>query len=116
MARKIPTIDPININIGKRIREARVARGMSIKSVAEIIGVSYQQFMKYECSTNYITISKLYAIAKAMDLPFSYFLEEEEFNSQSRGKLAINMVRAFNNIKDENVKELITKLVSSLGK
>jgi transcriptional regulator with XRE-family HTH domain len=115
MARTISATDPININIGRRIREARIARGVSNNYIAQKIGVSYQQFMKYECSTNYITVSKLYAIANALDLPFSYFLEEEYFDSQIRGTLSINMIRAFNSIKDENVKELINKLVKALG-
>lgn len=55
--------------IGQRLRALRVARGMTQAEVAEIIGVSPQQYQKYEdaytkCSlTNLATLATFYGVS-----------------------------------------------------
>src|SRR5258708_4740452 len=66
---------PTNLDavIGRRIRQARHLRGLSQEGLAERLGVTFQQLQKYENAANRVTASRLYQIAKILDLPVAYF-------------------------------------------
>jgi len=57
----------VDIQIGERVRELRLEKGMTQTDLALRIGVSFQQMQKYETATNRISVSRLAMIAKAMD-------------------------------------------------
>ncbi len=54
--------------IGRRIREMRVALGLSQSELAERISVTYQQVQKYENGTTHLTISRLIHVAEALSV------------------------------------------------
>ena len=45
---KKPTVTPEDVELGKRLRAIREAKGYSMELVAKHIGISYQQVQKYE--------------------------------------------------------------------
>lgn len=55
-----------DFNIAQRIRQLRAARGLSQTEVAERLGVSFQQFQKYEQGRNRISAARLVAIARIL--------------------------------------------------
>lgn len=70
---KTKDIDAI---IAKNLRIARYLREMTLKDIGEILDVSGQQVQKYETGKSAISIDSLVKLAKALDLPISFFFEE----------------------------------------
>src|SRR5262249_26483508 len=62
--------------IGARIREARLAQGMSQKDVAQLVGVSYQQFGKYEQGTDRVPPARIERMVSALNRPLSWFFPQ----------------------------------------
>jgi transcriptional regulator with XRE-family HTH domain len=55
----------VDVEVGRRLRERRVAIGMSQERLASMLGVTYQQVQKYERGVNRIGSSRLAEMAKA---------------------------------------------------
>ena len=66
---------PTDVHVGKRIREARIAKGLSQTELGKLLGVSFQQIQKYEKGTNRLGASRLWALATSLNLPVPYFFE-----------------------------------------
>jgi transcriptional regulator with XRE-family HTH domain len=65
--------------VGVRLRNLRLARGMSQKKLAAEIGVKSQQIQKYERGTNRIGAGRLYQIARALNVSvLAFFLGNTE--------------------------------------
>jgi transcriptional regulator with XRE-family HTH domain len=63
----------LDLHVAKRLRAARMQRGVSQGSAADAIGVSFQQVQKYEKGTNRISASKLFELACLYDVPIQRF-------------------------------------------
>jgi transcriptional regulator with XRE-family HTH domain len=63
----------VDIHVGKQLRMCRAMLGISQGVLADQIGITFQQIQKYECGTNRVSASKLYDIAKTLDVPISFF-------------------------------------------
>jgi transcriptional regulator with XRE-family HTH domain len=70
---------PIDVEVGARIRTQRRVLGMSQSTLAEAMGVTFQQVQKYEKGTNRVGASRLLSVTNVLGVPVSYF-----FDSQSR--------------------------------
>jgi len=68
--------NPIDIHVGKRIRIRRALLGVSQKTLANALGLTFQQVQKYESGTNRVSASRLSAIAGILRAPISYFFED----------------------------------------
>ena len=60
--------------IGERIREARIAAGLSQEDLAHMLGISYQQIQKYERGHNRISGLRMGRLMTALNRPFTYFI------------------------------------------
>ncbi|MBI08749.1 MAG: transcriptional regulator [Rhodospirillaceae bacterium] len=69
-------IREIDRHVGGRLRYQRVAMDYSQTYIAERVGLSFQQFQKYEKGTNRISASKLHEFSKLLDVPVSFFFDE----------------------------------------
>ena len=67
--------DPVDVHVGKRIRERRLSIEMSQVRLAEISGVRFQQIQKYELGVNRVSASRLWEISKGLHVPISYFFD-----------------------------------------
>lgn len=96
---------PVDIHVGKQIRQRRWLIGMSQENLAKAIGVRFQQIQKYEKGTNRVSSSRLWQISETLGVPISYFFkglekpagvdklsEPQDFLSN---KEAIDLVRAY---------------------
>lgn len=61
--------------VSTRLRYVRRTRGYSMKQVAHDIGVSYQQYQKYETGLNRIPASKLYLLSRVLDISVDLLFE-----------------------------------------
>ncbi|MBY9065790.1 helix-turn-helix transcriptional regulator [Hyphomonas sp. WL0036] len=67
--------DETDLHVGKRLRRRRRLLGMTQQELASQVGVRFQQIQKYECGANRITASRLYDLAKAMNVSVQYFFD-----------------------------------------
>ena len=67
--------DPIDIHVGKRLKQRRVLLGMSQEKLAASLGITFQQIQKYENGSNRVGASRLFQIGKVLDAPVSFFFD-----------------------------------------
>lgn len=77
---RLPTTDEI---VGGRIRSTRLSLGMKQVTLAEKIGVSYQQLQKYEEGQNRLSVGRLWTIAAAMGVPVSDLIADIDITSEA---------------------------------
>lgn len=63
----------IDQHIGAKVREMRELRGLTQTQAGEMLGVSFQQFQKYERGTNRISAGALWTLAHKTAVPMSFF-------------------------------------------
>lgn len=64
--------------IGARLKELRLRRGMTQEQLAVLVGVQYQQIQQYESGSSKMSTDRLQMVAGALDVPVSYFFDECE--------------------------------------
>lgn len=67
--------DPVDVHVGRQLRERRALHGISQQGLAEKLGVSFQQVQKYENGRNKIGASRLYELSEILDVSIGYFFE-----------------------------------------
>jgi transcriptional regulator with XRE-family HTH domain len=82
---KLP--NPVDIHVGGRVRMRRKQIGLTQEALGDVIDLTFQQIQKYERGTNRVSASKLYQIAKTLNVPITYFFD---------GYLGDEVVTAFN--------------------
>jgi transcriptional regulator with XRE-family HTH domain len=65
--------DPVDVHVGNRIRARRLFLGMNQESLANALGLTFQQVQKYEGGANRVSASRLSAMAEILGVPISYF-------------------------------------------
>jgi transcriptional regulator with XRE-family HTH domain len=65
--------NPIDRHVGVRIRVRRKELGISQERLGERIGLTFQQIQKYERAANRVSASKLWEMARALDVSVGYF-------------------------------------------
>ncbi|MBX5145334.1 helix-turn-helix domain-containing protein [Rhizobium lentis] len=67
--------DPVDIIVGRNIRQLRAIRRVSQFELGEALGLTFQQVQKYEKGTNRVSASKLHQIAVFLDVEISVLFE-----------------------------------------
>ncbi|MDG2520723.1 helix-turn-helix domain-containing protein [Caulobacter segnis] len=70
-------IGAFDVKVGARMRLRRRMLQLKQKSLAELVGVSFQQIQKYEHGANRVSASRLVAIAHALETSVAWLLGEE---------------------------------------
>ena len=65
--------NPIDVHVGARIRMRRLLLGMNQETLANALGLTFQQVQKYEGGANRVSASRLSAMAEILGVPISYF-------------------------------------------
>jgi transcriptional regulator with XRE-family HTH domain len=130
--------NPIDIHVGGRVRQRRTLLGFSQEKLADAIGLTFQQVQKYERGANRIGSSRLFDLARVLDVPVAYFFEDMSATvasrtpSRMRGlaeskpepfeldpmakRETLELVRAYYRIADPQVRKRVFELAKSLGK
>jgi transcriptional regulator with XRE-family HTH domain len=66
---------PVDVHVGKRIRQRRLLLKNSQQQLSDQVGVKFQQLQKYEAGKNRVSASRLWDIANVLDVPVSFFFE-----------------------------------------
>ncbi len=66
---------PVDVHVGGRVKAGRALIGMSREELGKHVGVTFQQFQKYENGMNRIAASRLWVISLVLGRPISWFFE-----------------------------------------
>lgn len=108
--------DNIDKLVSKRLKMRRVMLGLSQQDIGKAVDVSIQQIQKYEKATNRVSSGKLFAIAKYLKVPVTYFYEKSDDNYLCSSAFAEESAKYEAEAKDISVseKELIS-LIKAFG-
>ncbi|MBP0444304.1 helix-turn-helix transcriptional regulator [Roseomonas sp. SSH11] len=67
---------PIDVHVGSRVRLRRTLMGMSQEKLGEALGLTFQQVQKYERGVNRIGASRLFDLARVLDVPIGFFFDD----------------------------------------
>ena len=73
---KIDTPSPVDAHVGGRLRLRRTLLGMSQEKLGNAVGLTFQQIQKYERGANRIGASRLFDMARALDVPVQFFFDD----------------------------------------
>jgi transcriptional regulator with XRE-family HTH domain len=128
--------NPIDVHVGSRVRLRRTLLGMSQEKLGEAIGLTFQQVQKYERGANRIGASRLYDLARVLDVPVSFFYEEMSPETKERSpalaqglyeepepyepdpmakRETLELVRAYYRIADPQVRKRLFDLTKALA-
>lgn len=68
--------NPIDVHVGSRVRLRRTLLGMSQERLGEALGLTFQQVQKYERGANRIGASRLFDLARVLDVAVAFFFED----------------------------------------
>jgi len=118
--------NPIDIQVGNRVRIRRMLIGMSQERLGDLLGLTFQQVQKYEKGVNRIGAGRLFEVSRILNVPVDFFYEGVaaagqpesdgapvmEFVSSGEGR---QLALAFMKIKDTKVRKRMLDLVKSLA-
>lgn len=131
-SKHVGRVDEIDKYVGARLRQKRVALGLSQQVLGDAVGVSIQQIQKYEKATNRVASGKLYQFAELLKESVTYFFDgietakkasnnfaegQEEFVDKDsvKEREVLSLVRSYNEITDAGVRKRILDLVKTLS-
>lgn len=66
---------PVDLHVGNAIRNRRQAVGISMQTLAERVGLTYQQVAKYELAQNRCSASMMWTICRALGIEVATLFE-----------------------------------------
>ena len=122
--------NPIDGQVGNRVRLRRMLIGMSQERLGELLGLTFQQVQKYEKGVNRIGAGRLFEVSRILGVPIDYFYEG--VNNQLQGGFAENeasppvmefvssgeglqLSLAFMKIKDPKLRKRVLDLVKQMA-
>ena len=89
----------VDRHVAAKLRERRVALGLTQQQLAELVGIAYQQLYKYEKGVNRLSAGRLHALARALGVDVGYFYEglgsAEPARPTARQRQTIELTRSF---------------------
>ena len=115
--------DPVDVEVGHRIRIERLSRGLSQTALANQLGVTFQQVQKYEKGVNRVGAGRLVRVAEALDVPVSFFFGATDIGSADTRAIlgfldtsySLRLLRAFSRIPHGEVQRAVVDLVESIA-
>ena len=121
--------DPVDIEVGHRIRIERLARGLSQTALANQLGVTFHQVQKYEKGVNRVGAGRLTKIAEVLGIEVGAFFSGKDVLDAERSKVvgeasplklltvsgAFRLLRAYGEIEDGELRRAIVDLVEQIS-
>jgi transcriptional regulator with XRE-family HTH domain len=122
--------DPVDVEVGHRIRIERLSRGLSQTALATQLGVTFQQVQKYEKGVNRVGAGRLTKIAEVLGVSVSAFFAGKELLLDGQGKESVGeasplklltvsgafrLLRAYADIEDTNLRRAIVDLIEQVS-
>ena len=102
---------PVDVHVGRMVRERRVLMGMNQEELGASVGLTFQQIQKYERGTNRISASMLWEFSLILRVPVGWFFEGIKGGGKLKDRLhtkreTLELVRALPVLSDEARKRL----------
>ncbi|HEY3779352.1 MAG TPA: helix-turn-helix transcriptional regulator [Rhizomicrobium sp.] len=125
--------NPIDAQVGNRVRLRRMLVGMSQEKLGELLGLTFQQVQKYEKGVNRIGAGRLYQVASILGVPIGYFYEDVLSGQETDGAVPANdhaappvmeflssgeglqLALAFMRIREAKVRKRVIELLKTLA-
>jgi transcriptional regulator with XRE-family HTH domain len=75
MSRTDCSADEVDAHVGRRLRQRRIALGISQEQLGAALGLTFQQIQKYEKAQNRVSTGRLYNLSAILAVPIGYFFE-----------------------------------------
>ena len=121
----------VDTSVGKRIRLRRTTLGLSQEKLAEALGLTFQQVQKYEKGANRVGASRLFDLARVLQVPVEYFFEDlpphpsadppgqevaaEIPASDDMKRETLDLVQAYSTIRSPMVRRRVVDLARALA-
>jgi transcriptional regulator with XRE-family HTH domain len=114
-----PPLSDVSRQVGRRLRARRRALGLTQGELARAVGISYQQFQKYEKGHNALSPYRLSRLARALDVPIHYFFLEWDSPAPPPPPfpltpLEVDVLEAYRHISDRSIRRRISHLAHAL--
>jgi len=119
--------DPVDIEVGQRIKIQRLAAGLSQTELGESIGVTFQQVQKYEKGANRVGAGRLTQIARVLNVPVNTFFEGRDSIEKVAAQgvesplslitypHAFRLLQAYSTLTDGELRRSIVELVERIA-
>ena len=118
MPRKKP--DQRDIEVARRMRAARLEKGLTQEKLGSALGLTFQQVQKYENGTNRIAAGRLHKIAEILGVPvgvlFGTPTSSESLLELSENAAALRLLRAYACIESPRLKLALATLAEEIAK
>jgi transcriptional regulator with XRE-family HTH domain len=114
--------DPIDVAVGGRIRVRRTMLGMSQSTLAEGLGLSFQQVQKYERGSNRVSASMLVHIAQILDISVAALVGEDAgqadptFYEKLVTPGAVELLEAYSRIDEPRLRAAVLELARGFNR
>ena len=110
---------PVDVHVGRMVRERRVLMGMSQEELGASVGLTFQQIQKYERGTNRISASMLWELSIILRVPVGWFFEGIKGGGKPKDRLhtkrgTLELVRAFSACSNE-ARERLLSLINAIA-
>ena len=119
--------NPIDVEVGGRIRTRRLLLGMNQQALADALDLTFQQVQKYEHGANRVSASRLAAMAKILAVPISYFfadlqsdgaelrVEDKTWREQLQRPETIQLIRLYYAILNPEIRRQFLEMAKSVS-
>ena len=114
--------DPIDIEVGGRIRTRRKTLGVSQERLADALGLTFQQVQKYERGVNRVSASMLVRIARRLETSVADLVGEEsadnvagQFAAELSTPDAAELLRAFGQLSPGAPRRMALRLIQAMA-
>jgi len=119
--------NPIDVEVGGRIRTRRLLLGMNQQVLADALDLTFQQVQKYEHGANRVSASRLAAMATILAVPISYFfadlqsdgvelsVEDKTWRAQLQRPETIELIRLFYAISNPEIRRQFLEMAKSMA-
>jgi transcriptional regulator with XRE-family HTH domain len=119
--------NPIDVHVGNRVRMRRLLLGMNQETLANALGLTFQQVQKYEGGANRVSASRLSAMAEILGVPISYFFgdlrtddaadspEDQRLREHLQRPETIEFIRLYYAISDQKIRRQFLEMAKVLA-
>jgi transcriptional regulator with XRE-family HTH domain len=119
--------NPIDVHVGGRIRMRRLLLGMNQETLANALGLTFQQVQKYEGGANRVSASRLSAMADILGVPISYFFgdlrpddaeisaEDRQWREHLQRPETIEFIRLYYAISDGKIRRQFLEMAKTVA-
>jgi transcriptional regulator with XRE-family HTH domain len=119
--------NPIDVHVGNRVRMRRLLLGMNQETLANALGLTFQQVQKYEGGANRVSASRLSAMAEILGVPIAYFFgdlrpddesvspEDQRWREHLQRPETIEFIRLYYAIPDQKIRRQFLEMAKTLA-